>query len=472
MRQEGAVEGSLPVKYQDSKRNQKKQNKKIQGANNENVGNSNKIKTGSKKTNVPPCQHCGKKGHPPFKCWRRPDAKCIKCNQQGHEAVICKSKIQQHEVEAQVVEQEEDDQLFVATCFTSRDSNESWLIDSGCTNHMTYDKALFKELRSTETKKVRIGNGEYIHAKGKGTIAIASCSGTKFITHVLYVPDIDQNLLSVGQLMEKGYVLHFVNKACVIEDPSGHEIFKVKMVGKSFSLNPLEEEQTAFQVKESVTEVWHKRLGHYHHEGLLRIKSKRMANDLPEFDDPIPYCKACQFGKQNRKSFPKSTWRATHKLQLIHTDVSGPQRTPSLAGSRYYIAFIDDFTRMCWIYSLKFKSEVARVFWKFQKMVENQSGCKIQVLKSDNGKEYTSEEFNLFCEESGIEHQLTAPYTPQQNGVSERRNRYILEMTRCMLHEKNLPKQVRGRSSSYGCYFTKQASHKSIEESTTFRSMV
>ena len=158
------------------------------------------------------------------------------------------------------------------------------------------------------------------------------------------------------------------------------------------------------------------------------MQERELTVGLPTFGDHLPNCHACQYGKQNRRPFPKSSWRATHKLQLIHTDVSGPQRTKSLAGSRYYIAFIDDFSRMCWIFFLKFKSEVAGVFWKFKKMVENQSGYKIQAVRSDNGKEYTSAEFDMFCEEAGIEHQLTALYTPQQNGVSERRNRYIMEM--------------------------------------------
>lgn len=216
------------------------------------------------KGNYPLCQHCGKKGHPRFKCWKRPDVKCNKCNQQGHEAVICRSKVQQKGAEAQVNDQEEEDQLFVVTYFTSRGSSKSWLIDSGCTNHMTYDKELFKELSSTETKKDKIGNDENIFIKGKGTIAIASYSGTKLITTVLYIPDIDQSLLSIGQLIEKGFKVIFKNKACVIEHLAGQEIFKVKMERRCFSLNPLEEEQSAFSIKESITEVWHKRLGHYH----------------------------------------------------------------------------------------------------------------------------------------------------------------------------------------------------------------
>jgi len=96
---------------------------------------------------------------------------------------------------------------------------------------------------------------------------------------------------------------------------------------------------------------------------------------------------------------------------------------------------------MCWIYFLKSKSEVEGVFWRFRNGIEKQSDCMIQVLRSDNGIEYTSKQFIMFCEHADIEHQLIAPYTPQQNGVSERKNRTIMEMVRCMLHEKGLPKE-------------------------------
>jgi len=193
-----------------------------------------------------------------------------------------------------------------------------------------------------------------------------------------------------------------------------------------------------------------------------------MANDLPTLDDHIPNCKACQFGKQSRKPFPKVTWRATKKLQLIHTNIAGPQRTPSLNGSLYYAIFIDDFSRMCWIFFLKHKSEVAQVFWNFKARVENESGCKIQILRSDNGKEYTSNSFNSFCEEAGIQHQLTAPYTPQQNGVSKRRNKFILEMTRCMLHEKNLPKKFWAEAANTSVFLQNRLLTRAVKDQTPF----
>jgi len=148
------------------------------------------------------------------------------------------------------------------------------------------------------------------------------------------------------------------------------------MKGKSFALNPLEEEQVAFPIKENITEVWHKRLGHYHHQGLLQMKSKKMAADFPELDDHVPTCKACLFGKQKRKVFPKSGKRATCKLQLVHTDISGPQKTPSLAGNRYYAAFIDDFTRMCWIFFLII---LVRSGWSFLEVQKGNRKSKWQT---------------------------------------------------------------------------------------------
>ncbi|KAH9805141.1 hypothetical protein KPL71_002337 [Citrus sinensis] len=163
MRGDTTTEGALAAKHQNMAKNKTKK-KDFEGNWASTASANAKEKNENQKKSYPPCKHCRKKGHPPFKCWRRPDAKCTKCNQMGHEAVICKNE-NQHE-----------DHLFVATCFSGIESSESWLIDSGCTNHMTHNKDLFRELSNANSSKVRVGNGTYIAVKGKGTVAITTFS--------------------------------------------------------------------------------------------------------------------------------------------------------------------------------------------------------------------------------------------------------------------------------------------------------
>jgi len=137
----------------------------------------------------------------------------------------------------------------------------------------------------------------------------------------------------------------------LIKDANDKEVFRIKMRGKSFSLDPMEEEQAAYPVTVNNTEIWHKRLGHFHHAAVLNMQRKELVQGIPHLESELPSCKACQYGKQARLPFKQAAWRATEKLKLIHTDLAGPQRTPSLKESKYYIIFIDDFTRMCWIFS-------------------------------------------------------------------------------------------------------------------------
>nr|CAN63433.1 hypothetical protein VITISV_033829 [Vitis vinifera] len=361
MRQGSSVEGAFQAKTQTNEGNRRRRKNK---KNNNKPSNNNNKKTGT----YPPCPHYKKINHPQQKCWWRPDVKCNKCGRQGHIERICRTQQQQGETNV-AAEQYQEEQLFSATCFANGSTSESWLVDSGCTNHMTYDQDLFREIDRTTISKVRIGNGEYIPVKGKGIVAIESLTGLKLIYDILFVPDIDQNLLSVGQLVEKGFKVCFEDKNCIIKDAE---------------------------------------------------------------------------------------------------DVSGPQKTPSLKGSKYYIAFIDDFTRFCWIYFLTCKSEVADVFLRYKAMVENQSEYRIKVIRSNNGTEYTSEKFNKFCEDAGIDHQLTAPYTPQQNGVVERKNRTIMEMTRCLLHEKELPKSFWAEAANTVVFLLNILPTKALQKQAPF----
>ena len=117
-------------------------------------------------------------------------------------------------------------------------------------------------------------------------------------------------------------------------------------------------------------------------------------------------------------------------------------KTPSLGSQRYFLIFIDDFSRMTWVYFLKQKSEAFATFKKFKALVEKQKGCSIKTIRSDRGGEYTSQKFEEYCKNEGIQKHLTSGYTPQQNSVSERRNRTIVEMARIFFLTEALHKGV------------------------------
>lgn len=118
----------------------------------------------------------------------------------------------------------------------------------------------------------------------------------------------------------------------------------------------------------------------------------------------------------------------------------GPRKVASLKDKRYFILFIDYFARFCLVFFLKFKPEVAGLFHKYKALVENYAKSRIKVMRSDNGTEYTSNQFKKLCYKVGIEHQLTVIYSPQQNGVNMRKNKIFIEMTRCLMFENKLPK--------------------------------
>ncbi|KAG6532281.1 hypothetical protein ZIOFF_006121 [Zingiber officinale] len=194
-----------------------------------------------------------------------------------------------------------------------------------------------------------------------------------------------------------------------------------------------------------------------------------MVQGLPHIEGKQHVCEGCAFGKQHRLPFPKGvSWRAKEKLELIHTDVCGPMDTLSHAQNRYFILFIDDHTRMTWVYFMRQKSEVFMIFKKFKSLVEKQSGCFIKTLRSDRGKEYTSKEFHNFCEDEGVERQLTVRYTPQQNGVTERKNQTIVEMAKSMMHEKGLPKIFWAEAVYTTVYLSNRCPTTAIPNKTPF----
>jgi transposase InsO family protein len=139
-------------------------------------------------------------------------------------------------------------------------------------------------------------------------------------------------------------------------------------------------------------------------------------------------------------------------MDLIHSDICGPMSTPSLNGCLYYLIFIDDFSRKSWIYFLKAKNETFNKFLEFKALIEKQTGKHIRALRTDNGGEFESHQFDDFCKEAGIKRQLTVPYNPRQNGIVERKNRTICEAAKAMMCDQDLPTSLWAEATSTTIY--------------------
>ena len=182
------------------------------------------------------------------------------------------------------------------------------------------------------------------------------------------------------------------------------------------------------------------RLGHVSYFKLSVMVKKSMLKGLPQLDvrtDTV--CVGCQYGKAHQLPYEESKFKAKEPLELVHSDVFGPVKQQSISGMRYMVTFIDDFSRYVWVFFMKEKSDTFSKFKEFRESAEGEVGKKIRCLRTDNGGEYSSSGFSQYLRECRIRHQYTCANTPQQNGVAKRKNRYLVEIYRCMLYAKNAP---------------------------------
>lgn len=183
--------------------------------------------------------------------------------------------------------------------------------------------------------------------------------------------------------------------------------------------------------------LWHHRLGHPSYSYL-----KCLFPSLFDNKNSIPFdCEICQLAKHTRTSFPPKTYSPTTPFSLIHSDIWGPSKITTSNGKKWFITFIDDHTRTTWVYLLHEKFEACQIFQTFHKMIQTQFQT-IQILRTDNGKEYFNSILGDYLLKNGIIHQSLFVNTPQQNGVSERKNRHLLEVARALMFTMNVLKYL------------------------------
>ncbi|GKA38569.1 retrovirus-related pol polyprotein from transposon TNT 1-94 [Tanacetum coccineum] len=317
---------------------------------------------------------------------------------------------------------------------------DEWIKDSGCSRHMAGNKDLFSSYKAINGVNVVFGSNNKSKIVRKGTITNNSLN----IHDVSHVENLSFNLLSIGQICDKKFKVLF--------SETGSEILKDDItIGRGIRKNDLYIMKMGNSPKDSLCltsiddtlTLWHRRLGHANMRLIQSLSSKELVRNLPKLKFENHFCDACNIGKQVHTSHKAKNMVSTTKcLELLHMDLFGPSAVQSYGGNFYTLVIVDDYSRYTWTRFLKHKNEAFDHFEILSKKIQVQKGCPIISIRTDHGREFDNEvQFGAFCDANGITHNFLAPRTPQSNGVVERKNRTLQEMSRTMLNEQSIPQK-------------------------------
>jgi transposase InsO family protein len=322
---------------------------------------------------------------------------------------------------------------------------------------MTGEKKMFtsyvKNKDSQDT--IIIGDGNQGKFKGLGKIAITT---ERSISNVFLVESLGYNLLSISQLCHMGYNCLFTNiDVSVFRRSDGSLAFKGVLDGKLYLVNSSKENadlDACLIAKTNMGWLWHRRLAHVGMKNLHKLLKGEHVLGLTDvcFEKDTP-CAGCQAGKQVGTTHQsKNVMTTSRPLELLHMDLFGPVAYVSIGGSKYGLVIVDDFSRFTWVFFLQDKSETQGTLKRFLRSAQNEFELKVKKIRSDNGSEFKNLQVEEYLEEEGIKHEFSAPYTPQQNGVVERKNRTLNDMARIMLGEYKTPERFWWEAMNIACH--------------------
>lgn len=365
-----------------------------------------------------------------------------------------------------------------------------WILDSGANAHISGTSTGLQNLQPciSPTGSVRLPNGNSTPILSVGSCPLsASCTLTK----VLHVPDFSFNLLSISQFTKE-------NQCCVVFYPT-FCLFQALSTGKIMGIGrlrdglyylatpfrpvaptnhlnvvsnakvfPVSQQSAICNVFSSLNnniDLWHKRFGHM---SVSRLQC------LPFIAQHklTQHCPICPLAKQTRAAFPlvdRST--SSHIFQLVHMDIWGPYRHATHEGARYFLTLVDDFSRCTWAFLMQHKSDTLRILKHFFAFVSTQFRTHIQSIRTDNASEFFNTECNEFFKSLGVIHQSSCPYTPQQNGMVERKHRHILNVARALKFQGSIPHQYWGECVLHAVYLINRTPTPLLANKTPFEAM-
>ncbi|GJZ04997.1 zinc finger, CCHC-type containing protein [Tanacetum coccineum] len=372
---------------------------------------------------------------------KKPKLECWKCGKTGHFKRDCRSGNKKNANAGGSGKGSKNQ---------SQDQGQN-LIDSGATTHVCKDRSWFKSYEPVEDGSVLyMGDDHFAHVHGKGSV-VREFSLGKSITlfNVLYVPKLCKNLISGPVLNKCGYKKVYESDKYILSKCGVFVGFSYYNNGMfMLNLNKVPDDSGSVYMSSSTvvnSSLWHARLGHVHYKRMLEMSKDDL---IPAIDENPGKCTTCMLTKITKQPF-KSITRKSVILELIHSDLCDFHATPSLGNKKYVITFIDDASRVCYVYLLHAKDEALDKFRIYKTEVELQHKDLLKNLRTDRGGEYYDP---VFLQSVGIIHETTAPYTPQQNSVPERKNRALKEMVNSMLSYSGLSEGFWGEAMLMACY--------------------
>jgi hypothetical protein len=333
-------------------------------------------------------------------------------------------------------------------------------------------RAVFSSIDDGTMGTVRFADGSVVRIEGIGTVLCEFKNGEhRAFTNVYFIPRLITSIISVGQLDEEGYEVLIKCGVMTLRHEDQRLLAKIsRSLGKLYRLKLLIVQLVCLYARAGEDAWrWHARFGHINFKSLWEMAAASHVQGMPALEQIDQLCEACLAGKLRCASFPQSvTHRATRSMELLHGDIYGPINPTTPSGNRYFLLLVDDYSRYMWIALLPSKDRAVAAIKHIQAVAEKKSGNSLGALRIDHGGEFTATHFTEYYVELDVRRELTSPYSPQQNGVVEKRNQTVMVVARCMMKAKCLPRIFWGEAVNCVVYLLNRAASKSIEGKTPY----